>query len=73
MVALPTTVFTVLHVLYRRKIEQKDRGIMQQIREQNMLAKELERSKVENQTLERLLNNMLENFMRPPATNKEDK
>jgi predicted Holliday junction resolvase-like endonuclease len=60
MVAVISAVFTVLYFHYRREIEQKDRGLIRQLREQDCLAKELEHAQVKNETLEQLLNKMLD-------------
>jgi glutamate racemase len=69
IIAVISAVFTVLHFRYRRVIEQKDRGILQQIREQDYLVKELERAQVKNETLEQVLKNILEVYptARPAA------
>jgi hypothetical protein len=60
IIATMLVVFSVLHLRYRRVIEQKDRGIIRQIREQDYLVKELEHAQAKNETLEQLLNKMLE-------------
>jgi hypothetical protein len=73
-IAIISAVFSVLHLRYRRVIEQKDRGIIRQIREQDCLAKELEHARVKNDTLEQLLNKMLEVYPTVrPATDRRGK
>ncbi|MDR3266678.1 MAG: hypothetical protein LBT24_03810 [Tannerella sp.] len=67
-VVLLSAVFAALHFYYRRVIEQKDCGIVRQIREQDRLAKELERNRIEKETLERLLQSMLQGISQPSAT-----
>jgi hypothetical protein len=62
---------TALYIRYRRVIKQKDLSIIQRFREQDCLVKKLERSRVENEVMERLLKSMLENFLQPPATKRE--
>jgi len=65
IVAVLPAVFIVLHVRHKREIEQKDRGIIRQLHEQDCLAKELEHAQVKNETLEQLLKNMLEVSHKP--------
>jgi hypothetical protein len=72
-VAILLAVFATLHFRYRQMIEQKDRGIMRQIREQDCLAKELERTKIENETLERLKKSMLNGMLQPAGTERDEK
>jgi hypothetical protein len=69
IVAFLPAVFIVLHVRHKREIEQKDRGIIRQMHEQDFLKKELEHAQVKNDTLEQLLNKMLEVYpaARPTA------
>jgi hypothetical protein len=74
IIAIISAVFSVLHFRYRREIEQKDKGIVRQIREQDCLAKELEHAQVKNETLEQLLKNMLEVYSTArPATDRRGK
>jgi len=46
-------------IRYRRMIKKKNMGIFQKIKEQNHLAEELERMRIEKEVLVKILNNQL--------------
>jgi hypothetical protein len=68
MAMLVSVAATAIYFRYRRVIEQKDLGIMRQIRKQDCLAKELERTGIEKETLDRLLKGMLKGRLQPADT-----
>jgi signal transduction histidine kinase len=73
MVMFLSVAATAICFRYQRAIERKDRGIMRQIREQDCLAKELERTRIENETLDRLLKGMLNGMLQPADTERDEK
>jgi hypothetical protein len=73
MAMLLSVAATAICFRYRRMVERKDRSIMRQIRKQDCLAKELEHSRIENATLDRLLKGMLNGRWQPADTDRDDK
>lgn len=52
-------VFVILYVQYRKMKREKDRSIAEALRKQDRLAKELELTRTENKTLERVLSTII--------------
>jgi hypothetical protein len=65
-------VIVVLHLRYRIAEKERSRGIFHQISEQTRLARELEQARIENHTLEKIIQSMLNEKKANPATHEKN-
>ena len=61
------TVIVFQHLHYRSSVKNRDRGIIQLIKEQTRLARELERALIAKETLEKIVTNRLNPVDSQPA------
>jgi hypothetical protein len=56
IIILLLTIILIMYIRHRRIVRKKSYGIIRQIQKQDELAKELERSKIEKETLLKIIN-----------------
>lgn len=67
LVAVAVAVF----LRVRRMLREKDKGIMQSIREQMRLSRELERTRIEKETIEKIVSARSDGDDVPPASEEQ--